>query len=468
MLMKQPYKKAEHLAPMFNVGAGMDIITGTWETGIHGESILNGGLSQLSGYTGMGNMYKTAVMLYKLLMAMSRIHAQSTCSVYETEMNTQGNRINMLSRNMPEFHGEDLIMTERMVMTNRAIYEGGEWYDTTKDWLSDKCDLAAKNKEMKAKLPFLKKGTMELMEMVIPTFGGLDSFTDFVTKDAAKMSDDTTLGDSGAETMFMKQGISKLRLLSEYPPLLHRAAHYFGMTAQVGPIFSMDKYNPEKKKLSNIVGNVKMKGVTDKFSYIMNSILQFHNLEKMLTKDKMPRFPRDEFDNAEGDTDLNLLHAVELRGKGGPSGVPIQLVVSQQNGVLGSMTEFFNLLTHPDRFGLSGNDQNYTVTLCPDHKLSRTKVRTKIDEHVSLQRALNISMELMQMTRMMPHLRNEGLLCTADELFQGVKEKGYDWDQILGNTRGWYCLNNDDHVTPFLSTMDLMKMRKGTYKPYWM
>jgi hypothetical protein len=48
-----------------------------------------------------------------------------------------------------------------------------------------------------------------------------------------------------------------------------------------------------------------------------------------------------------------------------------------------------------------------------------------------------------------------------------VKEKGYDWDEILGNTRGWWTLNNDEHPIPYLSTLDLMRMRLDKYKPYW-
>lgn len=468
MLFKQPYTKAEHLAPMINVGAGLDIITGRWYYGQHGEALLNGGHAQLSGYVGGGNLFKTTSMLYKNLRAMYRIHAEATGSMFETEMNTQGTRVGDLASHLPEFDGMDPIESERFIVTNRKHYSGDEWYEETKDWLETKVDLG-KKKEYRAPLPFVKLGTTsELMEMIIPTFGGLDSFTDFMTKDVSKMNADVGLGEKGAETMFMKQGINKLRLLSELPPLLHKAAHYFSMTAQVGPIFNLDQYNPEKKKLSNIQGNVKMKGVTDKFTYIMNSILQFYNLEKLIHKQtKLPQFPRDEFDKAENDSDLSVLHAIELRGKSGPSGVPIRLIVSQKNGVLPAMTEFYNLWDHPDSFGLEGNDQNYFLTLRPDAKLSRTKVRSKIDTDLMLQRALNITMELMQMTRLMPELRSQGLLCTPKELFDGVKEKGYDWDEILGNTRGWWCLNNDDHPIPYLSTLDLMRMRLDKYKPYW-
>lgn len=452
---------------MYNVGAGLDVPTGRWYYGQHGEALLNGGQPQLSGYIGGGNLFKTTVMLYKNLTLVSRVK-DSTGSMYETEMNTTAGRITDLAMQIEEFEGEDVIETERFVVTNRNHYSGDEWYEATKDWLEFKFEESKKNKDMIVKLPFLKKGTNELMTTIIPTVGMLDSFTDFVTKNIMKMTDTVKLGEKGAETMFMQQGIQKLRLLSEYPPLLHKAAHYFSMSAQVGPIFNMDQYNPEKKKLSNIQGNVKMKGVTDKFSYIMNSILQFYNLEKALTKDKTPRFPRDENDDRVGDTDLNILHAIELRGKNGPSGVPIRLVVSQKDGVLASMTEFYNLLDHPDRFGLEGNDQNYFLSLCPDVKLSRTKVRTKIDENPMLRRALTISMELMQMYMLSPELRQQGILCSPEELFKDIKAKGYDWDQILGETRGWWTVNNDDHPIKYLSTLDLLNMRLDKYKPYWM
>jgi hypothetical protein len=455
---------------MFNVGAGLDIICGRWYQGKHDESLLNGGCGVMNGFVGGPNLFKTTVGSYKMFRAMARV-VGSTGSVYETEMNANSGRMEELASYIPEFEGERIIETERLIHTNRELYTGDEWYEETKDWLAKKYEDAQKNKDWKGRLPFIKKGTVdELMEMILPTFGMLDSFTDFFTKDVIKMSDDVELGGKGAETMWMRQGIQKTRLMSEFPPLLNKAAHYFFMTAQVGAIFNLDQYNPEKKKFAAMQGNIKMKGVTSKFEYLMNSILQFYHIEKLLnsSKDKYPRFPRDEHDNVEGDSDLQLLHAIELRGKNGPSGVPIKLVVSQKQGVMPELTEFYGAISHPERFGLVGNDRIYSLALCPDIKLQRTTVRRKIAEHATLRRALNINMELMQMCQLMPELRNQGLLCTAEELFEGVKAQGFDWDQILGGTRGWWTINNDDHPVKYLSTMDLMRMRIGKYKPYWM
>jgi len=57
---------------------------------------------------------------------------------------------------------------------------------------------------------------------------------------------------------------------------------------------------------------------------------------------------------------------------------------------------------------------------------------------------------------------------------------GYNWDQILENTRGYWvpCEEEEQHPRKFLTTMDLLKMRlyDGSnaeiggvgYIPYWM
>lgn len=470
MFLKQPYEQVEYITPMINVGAGMDVISGRWYYGKFGEAILNGGLGIMSGYVGPGNIFKTATMVYRELRAMARISPLSTGSMYETELNTQPDRLVNLGFRIPEFEGIDLILSGRFVHTNRTKAEGDQWYETTKDWLREKYKEGKDHKEFYLETPFLRKGSdTERMKMIIPTFGMLDSLTEFYSKDVIKLLEKHEMGDDKAKTSHMNQGWQKSRLLSELPPFLHRANHYMGFTAHVGTIIQMDMYNPEKKALAAMQGNVKIKGAGSKFTTNMNSVLQFYAINKLINKTtKMSEFPRDEYDDMPGDSDLNVVHVMELRGKNGPSGTPHQIVVSQHDGVLPEMTEFWNIKNYPGRFGFEGNDTNYSLALCPDVKLSRTKVRTKIAENPMLCRALNITCELMQMSQMMPEFRAQGLMCTPKELFDGIKEKGYDWDQILGETRGWWTLNNEDHPTKFLSTLDLLRMRVDKYKPYWM
>ena len=151
-----------------------------------------------------------------------------------------------------------------------------------------------------------------------------------------------------------------------------------------------------------------------------------------------------------------------LRGKSGMSGIVINLVVSQLTGILPGLTEF-HFLKEADRYGISGTLQHYALDLYPDCKLQRTTVRSKIEEDAMLRRALNITAEMLQM-KLFHRIEN---MPTPKELYEKLKEKGYDWNILLA-TRGWWTINNDQHPTPFLSTKDLLEMYEGNYHPYWL
>lgn len=59
-----------------------------------------------------------------------------------------------------------------------------------------------------------------------------------------------------------------------------------------------------------------------------------------------------------------------------------------------------------------------------------------------------------------------GLMCTPAELYEDIKKLGYDWN-ILLDTRGYWTLNQYSHPVPYLNTVDLLKMRKELYRPWW-
>lgn len=52
-------------------------------------------------------------------------------------------------------------------------------------------------------------------------------------------------------------------------------------------------------------------------------------------------------------------------------------------------------------------------------------------------------------------------------MYKDLKDLGYDWDELL-DTRGYWVF--EEHAAdekPFLSTKDLLEMRKGLYTPWW-
>jgi hypothetical protein len=182
---------------------------------------------------------------------------------------------------------------------------------------------------------------------------------------------------------------------------------------------------------------------------------------------KAAEYPLDSSDNSnKGDTDLNTITAILLRNKNGPTGHILPLIISQRDGVLSGLTEF-HYCKENDRYGLEGNMQNYTMALRPSVKLSRTSVRSKIDADPLLDRAINITSEMCQIKNFWHHIGSD-LMCTPKQLHDDLVALGYDWDVLL-KTRGWWSMDNDSQdLPPFLSTMDLLRMRKGLYHPYWL
>ena len=453
--------QAPNLKIMINMGALMDIPTGKYIKGINGEMILNGGLGFLTGVVGIGNNFKSTVMHYMSITMMGRMGPLSGTSTYDTEINIHEWHLeNMFNKN-PLFKGEHILDSGRWQITDKTVYHGDQWYDEVKDFMNMKIKEKAK---YSVKTPFIGRDGKP-MTMIIPTGLQIDSMSEFVTQDVIKMQDSNSLGESGANTVSMRQGLQKNRFLMEIPALSGGSYTYVLMTAHIGNEFSMDPRNPPPKKLQFLKGGVKLKGVPEKFTFVMNNCWHCYNAAPLVNDTtKAPEYPRDKNDDLTGDTDLNEVTVRQLRSKSGPSGMAIKLIASQQDGVLPSLTEF-HYIKSEKRWGLGGNVQNYYLEFCPDIALSRTAVRRKIDAHPELQRGLNLAAEMLQIAYLW-HDTPEEYICTPKELYDDLIAMGYDW-KILLNTRGWWAPVGVHDDIPFLSTMDFLRMRTGEYIPYW-
>lgn len=452
---------------MINIGALLDITTGTYMTGRHGESILNGGLSMLTGITGIGNSFKSTFMHYQSFTACARMKGSSG-STYDTEVNKHEWHLNEMIARIKEFKGENIIDSGRWVITDKTVYSGNQWYEIFKNYCEDKIKNSAK---MQVETPFWARDKTGPLTITMPTFTEVDSFTEFETDDVIKMQDANELGDSGANTIHMRQGLAKMRLLMEAPRLNGGSYNYFLTTAHIGKESTMQSAGGGREipivTLKHLKNGDKIMGVTKKFTFIMHNCWHAYNTKPEINDGtKGPEYPRNAEDNLRLDTDLTSVQFRNLRSKSGVSGTTINLIVSQTEGVLASLTEFHHIREY-DYYGLEGNKQNYCLAILPEVKLSRTTVRGKIDSDLKLQRALNITSEMCQMSYLWHHL-DKDIMCTPKQLYDDLKAQGYDWDMILSKTRSWWTINNEDHELKFLSTMDLMNMRAKRYFPYWM
>lgn len=460
-LLRPNLIQAPNVKVMINIGSCMDIPTGKFLRGEHGEYILNGGLGFLTGVVGIGNNFKSTVMHNMTYTACYRMGPGATNDTYDTEINIHEWHLSRMMQKSLEMGGCDLLADGRWNITDKTVYHGDQWYDLTKDFMNDKI----KNKtKYSVEIPFLDR-TGKPMKIIQPTTLQIDSMSEFVTQDVIKMQDDNSLGESGANTVSMRQGLQKNRFLMEIPALSGGSYTYVLMTAHIGTEFSMDPRNPPPKKLQHLKGGVKLKGVPEKFTFVMNNCWHCYNAAPLINQStKAPEYPRDKDDDLTGDTDLNVVTVRQLRSKSGPSGMALQLIVSQQEGVLPSLTEFHNIKEN-NRFGLIGNVQNYVVAFCPDIALSRTAIRRKIEQHPELRRALNLASEMLQIYDLWHDVPGE-YICTPQELYEDLKAMGYDW-KVLLNTRGWWAPKGIHEDIKFLSTWDFLRMRTGEYVPYW-
>lgn len=469
MDFRPAFKSSPIVRVMFNIGAGLDIPTGLWIIGRKGESILNGGLGFITGVTAIGNGFKSTLSHYMQLSAMSKIIVQysTNMSTYDTEVNTHERRLHDLTKRFTGFQGKDILLEgvwdDRPVwqLTSKNEHPGDEWFDIQKDY------ILKKMKEAKpVDTPFKGREPGTALQIIVPSFGEIDSFTDFTSSAENRMLDENSLGESGANTFFMKSGLVKTRLLMELPALAGGGYHFTGMTAQLGKELNMASGPmpaPPTKKLQHLKNGDKLKNVTDKFTFATNNCWHIYNAAPLVNQStKLPEYPGEDEHQA---TDLVVLSLRCLRSKSGPSGITLEVIASQREGVLPELTEF-HYIKGMDRFGISGTLQHYSLDILPDVKLQRTTVRTKIDEDVKLRRAILITSELCQTTYL--SAVNTDLLCTPKELYDDLIKLGYDWEVLL-NTRGYWLLNNyDEKQLPFLSTMDLLRMRKGEYHPFWL
>jgi hypothetical protein len=217
------------------------------------------------------------------------------------------------------------------------------------------------------------------------------------------------------------------------------------------------------KKLQHMKAGDKIKGVSEKFFFLPTSVWQTMSATLLNNKDtKGPEFPKLRGNPEPDSQDLNIVTLKQLRSKSGPSGYTIEVIVSQTEGVLPTMTEYY-YCREEGRYGLDGNNLTYNFVLCPEVKLGRTSVRELIDNTPELRRAIKITADLLQIKTYYKNL--PFAIPDVKDLYEKL-EKQYGWKTLLA-TRDYWTFNHYDHPIPYLSTMDILEMYYDKYVPYW-
>ena len=451
------------------VGGLLDIPTGIYIRGMHDQMILLGGIGNVTGIVGPGNSFKTTVMRYMILSALSRMDAtvgESFSLSYDTELNISEERNIALSQQFDTFKDRNIVEEGMWRMTDKSIYSGNKFFGELKDYLKEKRD---DRKALHLETAFLSRDKVTPLMTMTPSFTDIDSLSKFTTDNVEKILTDTELGSSDANTLYMRQGLAKSRLLMEIPTLAASSMNYFLFTAHIGKeivIPSGPTSAPPKKQLQHMPQGEIIKGVSNDFFYLLHNCWLVTSARPFLNQGtKAPEYPYEPGDEVAGDLDLNIVTMKQLRGKNGSTGFTIELLVSQKEGVLASLSEL-HYIKKMGRYGLGGNDRNYHVVLLPDVNMSRTSVRSKLRDDKKLRRAVEIISQLCQLEE--HHRLMMDQLMKPEELYQKLTEKGYDWDFLLTQTRSWHTFNDEVHPSYPFSTLDMCRAARGEFHPYWL
>lgn len=454
-------RPAPLIRAMFNLGFPFDIPTGSYETGKYGESILNAGLAPITGIGGRGNVFKSTIADDMLITVLDRYEGDEI--KYDTEISATVKRQRLLASKTENLLKDvDVDNCGRFVLTDKVEYDGTEFYDLIRNGTADRLKPT---KAMLGTTPFIGRDG-ELVKALYPRSIFIDSFSMFSSANVSKIQEENAIGASDRNTEALRDAGSKTQMMLEMPVLAARQGLYFMLTAHMGDEHALDPRSPPQKKLSFLKQKIKFKNVPEKFTLLTNNCWVAHAVT-VLKNDKTgkPKYPKGPDMDIEGLTDLMTIMFQCVRGKFGLTGMTHEIVLSQTHGIHKALTCFVYLDEH-DRFGIIGNDKHYALALRPDVKMQRTTIRGLFDTDYRLRRAVEIQAEILQISHYWAHI-DRSMLCTPEELYNDLKAKGYDWDVLL-NTRGWWTFDNDKHPIPFLSTWDLLMMRKGLYKPYWL
>lgn len=453
---------AAEIRPLFNVGSIFDRQCGRYMLGKHGESIMNGGLAMITGVGGRANTYKSTLSHFFTLSVLNT-YTHSTAMIYDSEMSGTRFRLTDLASAMENLKGIDLFKSGRLLFTDANVMTGDAWFDKVKAYAERK--LGLKKAERYGTTPMVDSEG-NLYKSQYPSVIEADSLSRMPISAVDKQLDDNAIGESGNNTEALMANKAKHQMMIQLPVLTEEACMPFIMTAHVDDNIQLDAYAPPQKKLAFMNNKLKFKYVPNQFLFLPNNLWYCFSAEPLNNKTtKLAEFPADP-SKPDVKSDLMEVLVQNLRGKYGMSGVPYSVLVSQFEGVLPELTDFYYCKKTNSNYGIEGNDRNYYFSFAPHHKLQRTTVRHKLKENPDLARAVELTMGVCMDQQLISNLPNY-VRCTPQELYEDLKAMGYDWNVLLTNTTSKWTYLEDKCSLNFLSSMDLLRMRAGLYVPYW-
>lgn len=461
-LVEDASKTADAFIPQLNVHPYLDAFVGSYQDGIHGEKILDGGIMNLVALGGEGNVGKSTILNCFALSAMSH-HPSLYLSTYDTENSFKTVRMERLAERYPSLSEVDWNTGEGSYQLFTTVtHTGDEWHNMVRKFCKEK----EKDKSQTATTPFkdLKKGGSHLMKSYYPSVFILDSLSKFHAGTIIDKMDKNEIDDKENNNLYMQDGLQKTKLLDELSNTLPRSNTFVLTTMHVGEEINMTN-QPQRKRLGHMRQGSKFKGVPKNVEFLTNHCWDIMRAAPLYNSDRSAvYYPIKGLDGSVAKTDLMEITIQGLRNKSGPSGVPFIILNSQSSGVLWGLSCYHYLTKF--NYGVESPRSNfYELAFYPGKTYGRTTIREEIDNDPRLDRALALMAEIAVCIMYRDEFPNKYRLKLKD-IYEKVKERGYDWDKIL-DSRGYWLYKEEeeymDGVKPYLCGMDLIRIAIGEH-----
>lgn len=449
-------KKDSSPRMMYNTGTLYDLMTGHFIKGKANKWYLNGGLPPaITGIHGAGNMFKSTLM-DSFIMGALRIYTDADYFIYDTEGSKSKPRVmrfvNDLLHNIEDEDDINLRITlksadDEIDVVNVLWKELNMMRDLKKDNL----------KEIEVTLPFVDVATGNPMVAVLPTFSFIDSLTEVKSTEEDTMIEKDGIESSKNKTIWMVDGNKKTSLVRHIRTLASKYGICFACSAHKGKNQDMGSHLPPKKQLQFMKQSDRIKGVGSRFEFLTHSLVEVASARTSLDSNKDCKYPK----GSTSSNDINELLAVIQRGKGNSSGTMVTFIVSQEYGLLNTVTNYHFLKDNKEGNNIPGlngsiSAPKHSCVWYPDVKFGRKDIRFKEEEDYKLVRALELS---AQYRYIQCNWNLSSLPFDFTQSFEQVYDKlianDVNMEEVLETTGYW---NYKESSRKYMSIMDLMEM----------
>lgn len=452
--------------PYINTGGPLDLVNGKFVPTVNGTYALSGGAGLTTAFIATANKFKSSLQNSSAVNALARF-PDSQLFIFDTEYaaidKTRLSSMSDLYTDEPEkreAHIKDL--NERINIYDPTTDVGASldaWFDFMKEIRDDK---VKHYKEYEVETEILDIDTGKPYRMMLPTFVGIDSWTQATVKQMNIRNDEFTADTetSKQRTIFMEEGLKKAQLMNQLPSICAKGGMNAFMTGHLGKKISMDG-KPVAKDMMHMTQDETVKAMGPKFYFLMSSIFKISQTQALFDKAdrKLSEYPSG---NHVSGFELQELTVTATRLKNAPSGGQTQLVSSQRFGIMNGLS-YYNYLRNNKYYGL-GSPNKVRNPFLGELNIGRTKIFDLSQEYKN-KRALELTYQLFMIQSSWTLIGQPvDYTIPIEQFVEKLHNSSVAVDDIL-NSRGWWTYNGAKVDRDFMTLPDIINIISGNYKP---